>query len=186
MSSKFDTIYENLLWSLREDVPLDPDFKSNVLGLVNALINKKYIQQENGQDPDSKQIETIVAHAVEDRKINLDGLGALSPKLQQHNPSLPPIILNIGKDNGFSVTLIDTSKPKGDSQREKTFTGENIESIYTDVTTTLQSISVQQEAPEAAVQQLPPATGANAQPAGETTPPAQPGEEGGASALPGV
>lgn len=172
--SKFDEIYENFVWSLREkdNTPLDPSFKSNVLGLVNALINKKYIQKTNEQQPDPNQIEVIVAHALETGKINLDGLGGLVPGLRLHNPSLPPIILNIDKEHGFSVTIVNGDDPK--NTLPKTFTGENIESIYADVIAAIKTI---QYSPEAAVETLPPSTGANAQPEGETTP---------ASALPGV
>jgi hypothetical protein len=175
-NNKFDAIYENILWSLREDVGesgyIGSDFEDNIALLVKLLKDNDYVKGD---------IETITAQLMHQhnpiKELNLD----------MKDGAIPPIKLKIKggekpadsqEDEDFSVTVIPLNKP----EQQKEFTNTMLETIFADVINFIKAEALQSIAPEAGVETLPPSTGANAQPAGETTPAPETGE----SALPGV
>jgi hypothetical protein len=176
-NNKFDTIYEDILWNLREDVNrhsayIGSNFSDDLSSLVKVLIDNEYVKGN---------VESIVAQLMHQsdpiKELNLD----------MKDGAIPPIKLKIKggekpaesqEDEDFSVTVIPVEKPAD----QKEFTNTMLETIFADVLNFIKTQTLQKIAPEAAVETLPPATGANAQPAGETTPAPAEGE----SALPGV
>lgn len=176
--SKFDTVYENIVWSLRENVNvheayIGSNFSDDLSSLVKVLIDNGYLKGN---------AESVVAQLMHQqnpiKEINLD--------LQ--DGAIPPIKLKIKggekpadsqEDENFSVTVIPVEKP----QEQKEFKNTMLETIFADVLAFIKTQTLQKIAPEAAVETLPASTGAAAQPAGETATPA-PAE--GESALPGV
>jgi len=176
-NKKFDVIYENILWSLREDIGdsnhesyIGSDFKDNIALLVKLLRDNDYVKGD---------VESITAQLVHQhnpiKELNLD----------LKDGAIPPIKLKIKggekpaesqEDEDFSVTVIPLDKP----QDQKEFTNTMLETIFADVVAFIKTQALKSIAPEAGVETLPPSTGANAQPAGETTP------AEGESALPGV
>ncbi len=169
--SKFDSVYENILWSLREDVSrhsayVGSNFSDDLSSLVKVLVDNGYLKGN---------VESIVAQVIHQqnpiKELNLD----------MKDGAIPPIKLKIKggekpadsqEDEDFSVTVIPVDKP----QEQKEFTNTMLETIFADVLAFIKTQTLQKLAPENAVETLPPAEGANA----------QPGEAGGESALPGV
>ena len=170
-NKKFDVLFEDILWSLREDntAYLGNQMQDNISLLVKSLIYNGYVKGD---------VESITAQLMHQhgpiKTLNLD--------LQ--DGSLPPITIKIknqdvqdnSEDDKFSVTVIPLDKP----QDQKEFTNTMLETIFADVVAFIKAQALKGLAPEAGVETLPPSTGANAQPAGETTP------AEGESALPGV
>ena len=170
MSKKFDLLYEDIVWSLREDLAdtgyVGSDFEDNLRVLVTSLKDKDYIKGD---------VDTIVAQLLHQHS------PVKSLDLDLKDGAIPPIRLKISggakpgesnEDEDFSVTVIPLDHP--DQQKE--FGNTMLETIFADVLDFIRTQTLQNLAPEKAVETLPPAQGANA----------QPGEEEGASALPGV
>jgi len=168
-TSKFDLIYEDILWSLRENVlPTDNDFESDVKTLVHLLSDADLIQP-------NYNLDTIVAHAVHDKKINLDDYNDIGIENK-----LPPIVITLkGENKVDSITVKNLKEPNTPA---KDFGTQVEDSLFPSVVDYIKTLALQSASPEAAVETLPASTGANAQPAGETTPAPAEGE----SALPGV
>jgi hypothetical protein len=171
--SKFDRIYEDIVWSLRENVNttyLGDNFKTAIEGVVGSLISHEYLKG----DPDTIVAQLLHQHGPI-KTLNLDMKdGALPPTAIQFIPGEKPADPTIDQPYEVKVILID--KPKGDPTRSKTFQNTVEETIVADILAYIQTVITQNLSPASAVQQQPPATGANA----------QPGEAGGESALPGV
>lgn len=177
MSKKFDVIYENILWSLREQESehsayIGSNFSDDLSSLVKVLIDNGYVKGN---------VESIVAQLMHQqnpiKELNLD----------MQDGAIPPLKLKITggekpadsqEDENFAVTVIPIEKP----QEQKEFKNTMLETIFADVLAFIKTQTLQKIAPEAAVETLPASTGAAAQPAGETTPAPTEGE----SALPGV
>ena len=171
LMSKFDKIYEDIVWSLREDVSrhaayVGSNFEDDLSSLVKVLVDNGYIKGN---------VESIVAQILHQnnpiKELNLD----------MKDGAIPPIKLKIKggekpaesqEDEDFSVTVIPVDKP----EEQKEFTNTMLETIFADVLAFIKVQTLQKLAPEAAVEELPPTEAANT----------QPGEAGGESALPGV
>jgi len=160
--SKFDRIYEDFVWSLRENnLPPDTDFESDVKTLVHLLSYAGLVQSKY-------DLDTIVVHAVHDKKINLDDYNDIGVENK-----IPPIVITLkGENKVDSITVKDLNKT---NVPPKDFGTQVEDSLFPAVVDYIKSLTIN------VVQQIPAETGPAAQPEGETTP-LTPGE----SALPGV
>jgi hypothetical protein len=163
--SKFDLIFEKAFSSLRERHYIDSAFVDNVRLLVKVLKDSDYL-------PADKNSDVIVDEVMRQRE-NVKEI-VLDTKEQ----SMPPVKLQVkqGASNtstpedseNFSVTVIDLKDPS----KQKEFTNSMLETVFADTLAYIKTITLQGLSPDASVDKLPSAEGANAQP------------EGGESALP--
>lgn len=153
--SKFDLIFEKALASLHEREYIDSEFVDNIRLLVKVLKDNDYLDQ-------SKREEDIVREVMnqQDRVKEL--------RLDTQDKSLPAMKLKLKQESdseSFSVTVIDLQDPS----KQKEFTNSMLETIFDDVIMYIKTVSLEGAKPEAAVDQLPPAEGGNAQPGGGET-----------------
>lgn len=152
--SKFDLIYERTIRALREEKEyVDSNFADNVRLLVKALKDNDFINP-------NRNVEAVVQRML-GQQHNVKEL----PLDTQEN-SMPPVMLKItpeSESEGFSVQVIDLNNP----EKPKTFSDSMMETIFKDVIGAIKTIVLQGIQPEAAVDQLPPAEGGNAQPGAE-------------------
>jgi restriction endonuclease Mrr len=161
--NQFDTVFEKCLYSLNEKEYIDSTFVDNVRLLVKTLIDSDLLPKEKSLDVVVNQVMTQPKNVKE---IVLD-------TKEQSLPSLKLQVKQSSSDSeDFSVTVIDVQDPT----KQKEFTNSMLETVFEDVLQYIKTLSLQGLSPEAAVDTLPPSEGANA----------QPGAEGGESALPGV
>jgi hypothetical protein len=157
--SKFDLIYEKALLSLSEREYVNSTFVDNVRLLVKSLKDNDYINP-------SKDVENVVDYIMNQpnnvKEVSLD----------TQEQSLPPMKLRLKQESdseSFSITVIDLKDPA----KQKEFTNSMLETIFDDVLTYIKTTALEGAQPEAAVDQLPPTEGAEAQPgAGESELPA--------------
>jgi hypothetical protein len=157
---KFDIIFEQAYASLNERRYIDSTFIDNVRLLVKALKDSDYINP-------SKNVEKVVA-SVMNQPTNVKEL-----PLDTQEQSLPAMKLKLKQESdseSFSVTVVDLKNPS----EQKEFANSMLETIFDDVINYIKTKALQGAKPEAAVDQMPPSEGAQA----------QPGAEG--SALPGA
>jgi len=153
--SKFDLVYEKALSILHEREYIDSEFVDNVRLLVKALRDNDYLDQ-------SKRDEDIVRGVMNQQ----DHVKEL--RLDTVDKSLPAIKLKLKQDSdseSFSVTVIDLQDPS----KQKEFANSMLETVFDDVIMYIKTVSLEGAKPDAAVDQLPPAEGGNAQPGGGET-----------------
>ena len=154
--SKFDLIFENAMFSLRErEEYINSTFVDNVRLLVKALKDNDYVNP-------SKDVEMVVKNVMNQPN------NVKEVVLDTQEKSIPPMKLHLKQESdseSFSVTVIDLKDPS----KQKEFSNSMLETIFDDVLTYIKTVTLQGLAPEAAVDQLPPAEGGEAQPgAGES------------------
>ena len=150
--SKFDTIYEDLNYNLHEREYINSTFEDNIRSLIKVLKDNDYL-------PANRDTENYV------KEIMLQPKNVKEILLDTQERSLPAMKLHVNQptdSESFSVTVIDLQKP--DQQKE--FTNSMLETIFDDVCEYIKTTALQGLKPEAAVDQLPPAEGANQQPGG--------------------
>ena len=151
--SKFDLIFENTIRSLREQHYVNSTFVDNIRLLVKMLQESDYL-------PDDKSLDVTIDELMR----QTDNVKEIV--LDTKEKSLPPIKLQIKQDfsdsENFSVKVINLEKPA----EQKEFANSMLETIFNDVIDYIKTISLEKLQPEAAVDTLPSAEGANAQPGG--------------------
>lgn len=155
MSKKFDLVFEKLLGRLLEKEYVDSTFEDNVQLLIKTLIDNDFLQR--GKDVDALTKQTM-AQPNNVKEIRLD----------TQEKSLPAMKVKVAQESdseSFSVTVINLKDPA----KPKTFENSMLETIFDDVVAYIKTVALQGAQPEAAVDQLPPEEGANAQPGGETS-----------------
>jgi hypothetical protein len=152
--SKFDLIYERTIRALREEREyVNSDFADNIRLLVKALKDNDFI------NPD-RNVEAVV------QKVLSQPHNVKELPLDTQENSMPPVKVKItpeSESEGFSVQVIDLNNP----EKPKTFSDSMMETIFKDVISAIKAIVLQGIQPEAAVDELPPAEGGNAQPGAE-------------------
>ena len=150
---KFDLIFERAMANLNEREYIDSTFEDNIRLLVKALKDNDYVSS-------AKDVETVVADTLKQP----DNVKEIILDTQEQ--SLPPMKLQAKQDSdseSFSVTVINVEDPS----KQKEFTNSMLETIFDDVLTYIKTSSLEGLKPEAAVDELPPAEGAEAQPGAE-------------------
>ncbi len=158
--SKFDLVYEKLLFTVNENEYIDTTFEDNLRSLVKILKDNDYISSEKDVD---KIVQNTIQQSDNVKEIVLDTT----------EKSLPAMKLRVKQDSdteSFAVTIINLEQPE--SQKE--FTNTMLETIFDDVIEYIQRTALEGIQPEAAVEEMP----KEENPANQ-----QPG--GGESALPG-
>ncbi len=152
--SKFDLIFENAMLSLREQQEyINSTFADNARLLIKALKDNDYISS-------SKDVEMVVKNVMNQPN------NVKEVVLDTQEKSIPPMKLRLKQESdseSFSVTVIDLKDPS----KQKEFSNSMLETIFDDVLTYIKTATLQGLAPEAAVDQLPPAEGGEAQPGAE-------------------
>lgn len=151
--SKFDLIFENAMRSLNEREYVNSTFVDNIRLLVKALKDNDYINP-------TKDAEAVVQEVMKQPN-NVKEL-----VLDTQEEAMPPFKLHLKQESdseSFSVTAINTQKP--DEQKE--FKNSMLETIFDDVIEYIKTSALQGLKPEAAVEELPPTEGAEAQPGAE-------------------
>ena len=152
--SKFDLIFEETLFSLHEKEYINSTFVDNVRLLVKTLIDNDLLSKD-------KNLDVVVGDTMRQPK-NIKELS-----LDTTEQSLPPIKLQIKQNSedseDFSVTVINLQDPS----KQKEFTNSMLETVFDDVLQYIKTVTLQGLSPEAAINNLPPSEGANAQPGGE-------------------
>ena len=165
--SKFDLIFEKALASLYEREYVDSEFIDNVRLLIKVLKDNDYLDQTRREEEIVREVMRQQNHVKELRLDTQDkSLPAMKLKLKQESDS-----------ESFSVTVIDLQDPT----KQKEFANSMLETIFDDVIMYIKTTSLEGAKPEAAVDELPPSEGGNAQPGGgesalpqgENQPPAQ-------------
>lgn len=165
MSSLFDRLYEKYERKLKENTNyFTSTFEDNVLLLLKHLSDNDYLSD------DRKSIEEKAKDIMNQPKSTKEII------LDPTDEALPPVKLHVKQDSdnseSFSVTVIDVKNP----QEQKEFKNTMLETIFEDVIDHIKQMTLQGlDSANQAVDQLPPAEGANAQPAGGQT--ALPGAE---------
>lgn len=155
MSKKFDVVFEKLMCRLLEKEYVDSTFEDNVRLLIKALKDNDYLDK----DKDTEEITNYTMAQPDNVK---------EIRLNTQEDSIPPMKLKLKQESGsesFSVTVINLKDPA----KPKTFENSMLETIFDDVVAYIKTVALQGAQPEAAVDQLPPEEGANAQPGGETS-----------------
>lgn len=154
--SKFDSVYEKILFSLDEDI----QYKDSVLVDYVGLLLTALKSQEYFDEPLDKTIKRVMA---QDGKVKVFGLT---------KEGLPPLKIEMSspEKDKFVVTVIDTTN----EQDQKTFESDLSTNCIQDVLAYVKEKQLATLGAENNVEQIPPAQGGEA----------QPGATG--SALPGV
>ncbi len=148
--SKFDTIFEKTMCFINEREYVDSTFLDNVRLLIKTLKDNDFISSK-------KDTETIVSDIMSQPNNVKEVI------LDTQNQALPPFKLTLKQDTdseSFSVTAINVRKP----QEQKEFKNSMLETIFDDVVNYIKTATLAGIAPEASVETLPTAQGANAQP----------------------
>lgn len=150
--SKFDLVYEKLRTRINERNYVDSTFKDNVSLMIKSLIDNDYL-------PKNVPLQHFLA-AVLNQPNNVKEL-TLNPA----EKSIPPLKVLMKQDTdseSFSVTVVNVKNPAD----QKEFSNSMLETIFDDVLTHIKTLSLQNIAPEKAVDELPKAEGGEAQPGG--------------------
>lgn len=150
---RFDLIYEKAISKLLEKEYVASTFVDNLRALVKILSDNDFLSKDKTSD---SFIKSILAQPNNVKEITLN----------TQEQSLPAMKVRIKQDTAtesFSVTVINLEKP--DQQKE--FSNSMLETIFEDVVNYIKTASLQNIAPEAAVDELPPTEGAQAQPGAE-------------------
>ena len=150
---KFDLVFEKALARLDEREYIDSTFEDNIRLLVKALKDNDYVSS-------AKDVEAVVKDTLKQP----DNVKEIVLDTQEQ--SLPPMKLQAKQDSdseSFSVTVINVEDPS----KQKEFTNSMLETIFDDVLTYIKTSSLEGLKPEAAIDNLPPTEGAEAQPGAE-------------------
>lgn len=150
---KFDLIFEKAMCKLNEREYVDATFEDNLRSLVKILKDNDYVSK-------TKDVETIVKQVV-NQPNNVKEL-----TLDTQEQSLPAMKLKVKQESdseSFSVTVINLEKP----EEQKEFANSMLETIFDDVVEYIKTSAMKGLAPEAAVNNMPPSEGAEAQPGAE-------------------
>lgn len=153
MKKKFDLIFEKLSAMINENQYIASTFEDNVRALLKVLQDNDYLSSD-------KNLEQILNGVVQQPK------SVKEIVLDTKEQSLPAMKLHVKQDSdseSFSVTVINLEKP----EEQKEFSNSMLETIFDDVVEYIKTTSLQGLAPEAAIDQLPPSEGAQAQPGAE-------------------
>jgi hypothetical protein len=151
--SKFDLVFEKAMCALHEREYVNATFIDNVRLLVKALKDNDYVSP-------TKDVEAVVQEVMKQPN-NVKEL-----VLDTQEDAMPPMKLHLKQESdseSFSVTVINTQKP--DEQKE--FKNSMLETIFDDVIEYIKTSALQGLKPEAAVDEMPPTEGAEAQPGAE-------------------
>lgn len=155
--SKFDLVFEQALSYIREKQEyVDSTFIDNVRLLIKALKDNDYISPKRDVE---HVVQSVVRQSANVKELILD----------TKEQSLPAVKLKIkqGEDpESFSVTVINI---EGDPSEQKEYSSQNsfLETVFKDVIDHIKMMVLQGAKPEAAVDELPPSEGGNAQPGGQ-------------------
>ena len=152
MSTKFDLILERAFKTLIEGEYIESTFSDNIRLLVKALADNDYLPTNKNADDIARE---TIAQPQNVKEITLD----------TQEKSLPPFKLHVNQESdseSFSVTVINLDKP----EEQKEFTNDMLETIFANTMEYIKTAALQGLKPENAVNELPPAEGANAQPGG--------------------
>jgi hypothetical protein len=150
---RFDLIYEKAVYKLLEKEYIASTFEDNLRALVKILSDNDFLSKDKASEA---FIKSVLAQPNNVKELTLN----------TQEQSLPAMKLRIMQDTdteSFSVTVINLEKP--DQQKE--FNNSMLETIFDDVVNYIKTASLQNIAPEAAVDELPPTEGAQAQPGAE-------------------
>ena len=149
MNTKFDLIYENVLFSLRENNQTGVmTFEDNLRGLLKALQDKQYLTSGNDV------IEKLITNS---KQADPDKFNTAEFILRTDDSSIPSIKIkasqistSLNDPGNFSVTVFN--KNTGDSKEFQNTVGET---LVTDVLDYVRTTAIAAAAPEAAVEELP-------------------------------
>jgi hypothetical protein len=150
---QFDLIFEKAMCALHEREYVAATFEDNLRSLLKVLKDNDFLSQQSDVETEVKE---LLAQPKNVKEIVLD----------TQEKSLPAMKLHAKQDNdseSFSVTVINLEKP----EEQKEFSNSMLETIFDDVVEYIKTAALQGLAPEAAVDNLPPAEGAQAQPGAE-------------------
>lgn len=140
--SKFDLVYEKLRTRINEREYVGSTFKDNLSLMVKSLIDNDYLSN-------TSSVERVVAGLLNQPE-NVKQL-----TLDPAEKAMPAIKLLMKQDasdsENFSVTVVDLKKPT----EQKEFTNSMLETIFDDVLTHIKTLSLQNIAPEKAIDELP-------------------------------
>lgn len=139
--SKFDLVYEKLRYRINEREYIDSTFKDNVSLMIKSLIDNDYL-------PKNVPLQHFLA-AVLNQSKNVKEL-----TLDPAEKSIPPLKVLMKQDTdseSFSVTVVNVEDPV----EQKEFSNSMLETIFDDVLTYIKTLSLQNIAPEKAVDELP-------------------------------
>jgi hypothetical protein len=169
--SKFDSLYENISWSLRETLDInDVDYTGsklfdNVRALVDALKNAGLLDLHSDEEV-TKFAKAIMAKQENPREFHITGgLDNVKITISGGDSSI-----HSEEDSDITIGVV-----QGNSA-PVTYTGSQYSDPVDEVVEYIKTLQVKAASPEAAVQTTP-----SENPASE-----QPGDQGGASALPGA
>lgn len=150
---RFDLIYERAVYNLLEKEYVSSTFEDNLRALIKILSDNDFLSKDKASE---SYVKSVLAQPNNVKELTLN----------TQEQSLPAMKLRVMQDSNtesFSVTIINLEKP--DQQKE--FNNSMLETIFDDVVNYIKTASLQNIAPEAAVDQLPPTEGAQAQPGAE-------------------
>jgi hypothetical protein len=146
---KFDVIFEQVYASINEKQYINSTFVDNVRLLVKSLKDNDYI---NPSKDTEEVVRSVMKQPTNVKELVLDtleqSLPAMKLKLKQETDS-----------ESFSVTVINLEHPA----EQKEFSNSMLETIFDDVLSYIKSTVLAGAKPEAAIDQLPPTEGAQAQ-----------------------
>ena len=151
--SKFDAAFENALEYLKEENYIDSTFGDNLRALIKVLTDNDLLSVD--KDPEER-IAGILAQPKNIKEVMLD-------TREQSLPTMKLLVKQDTDSESFTVTAINLEKP----EEQKTFTNSMLETIFDDVISYVKTSALQNISPEAAVDELPPTEGADAQPGAE-------------------
>jgi len=147
---RFDLIYEKACYKLLEKEYVASTFEDNLRALVKILSDNDFLSKDKASEA---YVKSILAQPNNVKELTLT----------TQEQSLPAMKIRISQDTGtesFSVTIINLEKPN----EQKEFSNSMLETIFEDVINYIKTASLQNIAPEAAIDTLPPSEGAQAQP----------------------
>ena len=150
---KFDLVYEQVSSVLNERAYVQSTFGDNLKALIKVLTDNDLLAVDKQNE---NYFKTVLSQPHNVKEITLD----------TKEQSLPAMKLKVKQDTdseSFSVIVINLEKP--DQQKE--FSNSMLETIFDDVINYVKTTSLQGLAPEAAVDELPPTEGGDAQPGAE-------------------
>jgi hypothetical protein len=153
--SKFDFIFEEVLSSLREREYINSSFEDNIRLLIKSLKDNDYLDKEKDED---NLVREVMSQQNNVKELRLD----------TKDKSLPVMKVKLSQDSdseSFKVAVIDLQKPA----EQKEFSNSALETIFDDVITYIKTLTLQRAKPEAAIDNMPPSEGANAQPGADSS-----------------
>ena len=160
---KFDLVFEKALSWLNETNGTNyaaSTFFDNVYALVKLLStkNNNYLAKKNVNAEDEQSVRSFAEQTIKQKspQITLDT-----------NPPIQIVPSQVPDTEDFSVEIYNLSKGVGDPEHSNKFSNSDNKAIFDQVMSFIKTATIKQASPEAAVDQLPPTEGAEAQPGAE-------------------